>query len=273
MGFFYVFLFLGYAFLWPQNFSMEFKLISHGDSSIHLEKWMCARIAKANGSSVIREISRRSRCTHKHLKRVRANRDMLEVLVCPLDAKEDASATLKELGIEDSCTFEVDVPTHVPEIEEERQRACEIWPCVFRPITPETLNHLLLERVAAACKKNMLHQSQSRECADSSLVLERLQGSMGFFSEHPSMSAKPFQHSIVKLVQVVSNVTDGYLCTDRVVLLSNEPCFMCGMALVHSRVKMVFIYGSASADSPYTKHGIHRLKSLNHRFRVYIRAS
>ncbi|CAJ1078715.1 probable inactive tRNA-specific adenosine deaminase-like protein 3 isoform X2 [Xyrichtys novacula] len=60
-----------------------------------------------------------------------------------------------------------------------------------------------------------------------------------------------------------------YICTRYDFYVTREPCVMCAMALVHSRVGRVF-YGAASADGALgTKFKIHSQKDLNHRFEVY----
>ncbi|XP_018552178.1 probable inactive tRNA-specific adenosine deaminase-like protein 3 [Lates calcarifer] len=60
-----------------------------------------------------------------------------------------------------------------------------------------------------------------------------------------------------------------YICTGYDLYVTREPCVMCAMALVHSRIGRVF-YGTASADGALgTKFKIHSQKDLNHRFEVY----
>ncbi|XP_026151261.1 putative inactive tRNA-specific adenosine deaminase-like protein 3 [Mastacembelus armatus] len=60
-----------------------------------------------------------------------------------------------------------------------------------------------------------------------------------------------------------------YICTGYDLYVTREPCVMCAMALVHSRVSRVF-YGMASADGALgTKFKIHSQRDLNHRFEVY----
>lgn len=60
-----------------------------------------------------------------------------------------------------------------------------------------------------------------------------------------------------------------YICTGYDLYVTREPCVMCAMALVHSRIGRVF-YGSAFADGALgTKYKIHSQKDLNHRFEVY----
>ncbi|KAL7865307.1 hypothetical protein SRHO_G00105540 [Serrasalmus rhombeus] len=60
-----------------------------------------------------------------------------------------------------------------------------------------------------------------------------------------------------------------YICTGYELYVTREPCVMCAMALVHSRISRVF-YGAASTDGALgTKYKIHCQKDLNHHFDVY----
>lgn len=60
-----------------------------------------------------------------------------------------------------------------------------------------------------------------------------------------------------------------YICTGYDLFVTREPCLMCAMALVHSRIGRVF-YGATSADGALgTKYKIHTQKDLNHRFEVF----
>ncbi|KAM4731710.1 putative inactive tRNA-specific adenosine deaminase-like protein 3 [Anableps anableps] len=60
-----------------------------------------------------------------------------------------------------------------------------------------------------------------------------------------------------------------YICTGYDLYVTREPCVMCAMALVHSRIGRVF-YGAASADGALgSRFKIHTQKDLNHRFEVY----
>ncbi|XP_062288194.1 probable inactive tRNA-specific adenosine deaminase-like protein 3 [Scomber scombrus] len=67
----------------------------------------------------------------------------------------------------------------------------------------------------------------------------------------------------------VETGTQPYICTGYDLYVTREPCVMCAMALVHSRIGRVF-YGSAFTDGALgTKYKIHSQKDLNHRFEVY----
>jgi len=58
---------------------------------------------------------------------------------------------------------------------------------------------------------------------------------------------------------------------DMTALLTVEPCFMCAMALVHSRINRVIFINDNETDGALKSKGVQlgSLKSLNHNFLVY----
>jgi tRNA-specific adenosine deaminase 3 len=67
-----------------------------------------------------------------------------------------------------------------------------------------------------------------------------------------------------------SGKQQSYLCTGYDIYLDQEPCVMCAMAMVHSRVRRVFYSKTNPSDGVLeTYQRLHTIKSLNHRYRVF----
>ncbi|EKX72742.1 conserved hypothetical protein [Theileria equi strain WA] len=61
-----------------------------------------------------------------------------------------------------------------------------------------------------------------------------------------------------------------YLCTGCEVYLSHEPCCMCGMALLHSRIsKVTYGFKNKSFGCFGSVFNLHNMAQLNHRFRAF----
>ncbi|XP_041988474.1 probable inactive tRNA-specific adenosine deaminase-like protein 3 [Aricia agestis] len=61
-----------------------------------------------------------------------------------------------------------------------------------------------------------------------------------------------------------------YLCTGYHMYLLREPCFMCGMALVHARVKCIFFcLDNVELGALKSRAKLQAVRSLNHHFEVF----
>lgn len=86
-----------------------------------------------------------------------------------------------------------------------------------------------------------------------------------------------FKQNVVKVavshskrdLEGIAKPEGPYLCTGYDVYVTREPCAMCAMALVHSRVRRLF-YGCQSENGALgTRAKIHTLRELNHHYEVF----
>ncbi|KAM6450076.1 putative inactive tRNA-specific adenosine deaminase-like protein 3 [Liasis olivaceus] len=102
-------------------------------------------------------------------------------------------------------------------------------------------------------------------CID--LVAHSHGGGAYSYKDHPACT---FLH-VDNNAQHPPPLGDGlpYICTGYDMYLTREPCMMCAMALVHSRIQRVF-YGTPSPHGALgTAHHIHSRRDLNHRYEVF----
>jgi tRNA-specific adenosine deaminase 3 len=81
-----------------------------------------------------------------------------------------------------------------------------------------------------------------------------------------------FKHAVLHAAQQLGPKSD-YLATDYSVYLLGEPCVMCAMGLLHSRVKEVYFLYKSGEKLNFHGFGstlsVHCQSQLNHRFKVF----
>lgn len=92
-------------------------------------------------------------------------------------------------------------------------------------------------------------------------------------------ASHPLYHSVMRGIHRVSELirnsprppfAEGYLCTGLDLHVYREPCTMCAMALVHSRIARVFfVVQCPDRGSLASNYHLHAIRELNHRFKVY----
>lgn len=218
---------------------------------------------------------------------------------------KDLEDLLDVLGSKDSSSLygTASVPRIQPKVRLQFEEARRFWPCHFhedkdledtisetRPdvwAPPEMQFHsqILTELTAGdlGCRCLAVAAGSS---STSKTVLARATSSSG---------AHPLRHAVMNLIDSVARLQgggawdppaqlegidvdldavqvdagDGYLLTGCDVYLSHEPCMMCAMALVHSRVRRAFFVDQSSNGAFSTVVKLHLVKELNHSFEVF----
>jgi tRNA-specific adenosine deaminase 3 len=79
--------------------------------------------------------------------------------------------------------------------------------------------------------------------------------------------AESWKHCIMQAIDEFQVADGDYLCSKAVALMFDEPCVMCAMALVHSRVRMVY-FVKVRQDGAFTMYKLHE-RALNYMYRVF----
>lgn len=106
-------------------------------------------------------------------------------------------------------------------------------------------------------------------------------------SEGSNNSENPISHCVMNAISQMPSVRTGqkrnseesfsscqYLCKGLDIIIYQEPCLMCSMALVHSRIRRVYYSKETPVDSPF-KGGLNEgmnlteVPEINHKYLVF----
>mmetsp|Transcript_11766 Transcript_11766/g.21422 ORF Transcript_11766/g.21422 Transcript_11766/m.21422 type:complete len:308 (+) Transcript_11766:75-998(+) len=254
--------------------------------SVELCPFRAAVVPKALGNQLLKLLQALSPLGPDllHLKRARAAADpaSLEVLMCPQCT--DLHPDIVEFLNNHECppTHAVEVPKHAALTRLQLASFSLHWPLTFRrpsleplelPETKQEVYDRLLQRareiggekcgcvIVDRTGKEVAH---AQDCSDE----HPLRHAVMVAIERVSLS----RHSALATQQAGAkrpHPDDDYLCCECEVVTTHEPCVMCAMALVHSRVRLVaFQVSDPEFGGLGGRISLHTCQSLNHQIRV-----
>ena len=245
-----------------------------------------------HGSSVIKYLGQvlKIELNFNHLKRIRKqSKTVLDVLLAPVTDSVPLEVINKLKELYEAVEGTVKVPRWSPITRAEYEDRNKLWPIVYHAnSSPEALelHSEELDKMTEWMRFALQDVSSSKKrypsgCLSSGAIVvnPKTQKVLARSQEwNQDDNDNPLSHSIMRVIQVVSEQAvagaeeeqDPYLCTGLDLYVLVEPCAMCAMALVHSRVRRV-AYGIVNRDAGAyeSNYLLHTLPSLNHRYRVF----
>lgn len=211
-------------------------------------------VAKVNQSVNLDELG------FDYLKRVRPHKccKLLEVLIGPEEqVNQEIQDQLTELGTPcDKCQvfITVEAPSESPNTREQYTIWNKIWPCSYKqpsilPLSPTEadLNTVLTILNTLTHQQAAIYNPSTQQIT------------LGSTLDHP------LKHCIMSAIDSFQ-VEDNYYCSNMWVITPSEPCIMCGMACVHSRIDRLY-FRERHNRGAFTYYKLH-LKKLNYMYRV-----
>ncbi|RHY28569.1 hypothetical protein DYB32_005875 [Aphanomyces invadans] len=224
---------------------------------------------------------------YAHLKRMKKGIDagtLIALVSVDADVHAAVVAALHDVDGLKSC--KVDVPKHAALSKEEFAEGNAVWPMVFHlhpttaPLSAEDATTFVSTMQSLLQSNDTSIATTDGGCAGSHCLVVHPHAPLDIVASAsipPTPSKNPLnQHAVMRVLDAIAakhaaqGPSNAYLCTGHDVFVAIEPCVMCAMALVHSRVgRVIYLQPNPTSGALGSRYSLHGHESLNHRYRVF----
>lgn len=241
---------------------------------------------------LIRELSATDPIPLQHVKRLqKSGKGDLTVILCSVKLmnEEELIDKLNGGGIAYSTMSTLDVPAHCPPTKAMALEWGRVhWPLVWKGNTnDQILAEMTFDMAQIELHLSMISKTSTTTTTGlpivTAIVDPELKEVIAVSSD--SRHEHPLDHSIMKCINLVSSAEQKsrkdkdvadyhYLCSNYHVYTTHEPCTMCSMALIHSRIsRLIYLKRSPLTGALNPKSGegyiVHDHRLLNSKFEVF----
>ncbi|KAG4304674.1 hypothetical protein PORY_002067 [Pneumocystis oryctolagi] len=171
----------------------------------------------------------------------------------------------------------IQVPKYAPLTYEQFYRWNKLWPLHFRKNTLKQVEFQdeSLSKLKTLMKYTWNLANENKEMKIAAIIVDSNFNIITTCVDSRISLKNPLKHAIINCITEVnqkqsSTISTSYLCKDLIVITTHEPCVMCSMALVHSRVFRIFYtINMPKTGGLESNYHIHGRNELNHRYQAF----